>query len=158
MKYNDLNHNLSFNKSSVFQNIDDSIETNNKITNSYLFDELNINIEFISDNLSKVFTINSNIIRLLTEEAESFNKVSLNQMVTTRNTLIKNTLELIDNKKIKLKNTNEISNVDEIKQMLDDINQQELQINSLFKKNIDSLKTNIETITKLNKLKIYKQN
>lgn len=162
MKYNDINQNLSFINNSVFDNTDDNIDNNikskNKSKSTNLINDLTINIEFISNNLSKVFTINSNIIRLLTEEAETFNKVSMDQMVTTRNTLIKSTLELIEQKNIKLQNNTENLNVDELKQILSDINQQELQINTLFEKNLDNLKNNIETINKLNKLKIYKQN
>lgn len=162
MKYNDINQNLSFINNSVFDNTDDNIDNNikskNKSKSTNLINDLTINIEFISNNLSKVFTINSNIIRLLTEEAETFNKVSMDQMVTTRNTLIKSTLELIDKNNIKLQNNTENLNVDELKQILSDINQQELQINTLFEKNLDNLKNNIETINKLNKLKIYKQN
>lgn|GEM_PF-4354607 len=162
MKYNDINQNLSFINNSVFDNTDDNIDNNikskNKSNSTNLINDLTINIEFISNNLSKVFTINSNIIRLLTDEAETFNKVSMDQMVTTRNTLIKSTLELIERKNIKLQNNTENLNVDELKQILSYINQQELQINSLFEKNLDNLKNNIETINKLNKLKIYKQN
>jgi len=162
LKYNDINQNLSFINNSVFDNTDDNIDNNikskNKSKSTNLINDLTINIEFISNNLSKVFTINSNIIRLLTDEAETFNKVSMDQMVTTRNTLIKSTLELIERKNIKLQNNTENLNVDELKQILSYINQQELQINSLFEKNLDNLKNNIETINKLNKLKIYKQN
>jgi len=162
LKYNDINQNLSFINNSVFDNTDDNIDNNikskNKSNSTNLINDLTINIEFISNNLSKVFTINSNIIRLLTDEAETFNKVSMDQMVTTRNTLIKSTLELIERKNIKLQNNTENLNVDELKQILSYINQQELQINSLFEKNLDNLKNNIETINKLNKLKIYKQN
>ena len=162
MKYNDINQNLSFINNSVFDNTDDNVDNNikskNKSNSTNLINDLTINIEFISNNLSKVFTINSNIIRLLTDEAETFNKVSMDQMVTTRNTLIKSTLELIERKNIKLQNNTENLNVDELKQILSYINQQELQINSLFEKNLDNLKNNIETINKLNKLKIYKQN
>ncbi len=162
MKYNDINQNLSFINNSVFDNTDDNVDNNikskNKSKSTNLINDLTINIEFISNNLSKVFTINSNIIRLLTDEAETFNKVSMDQMVTTRNTLIKSTLELIERKNIKLQNNTENLNVDELKQILSYINQQELQINSLFEKNLDNLKNNIETINKLNKLKIYKQN
>lgn len=122
------------------------------------FDDITFNIEFISQNLNKVFTINNSIIRLLTEEAESFNKISLDQMVNSRNSLIKNTVELIELKNIKLSLINENINVDHIKNILEHINNQELQINNLFEKNLDNLKMNINSINKLNKLKIYKQN
>lgn len=154
MKSNNLNKNFEL-KNKDINILDDSMNIN---SSNDEFNEFLINIEFISQNLNKVFTINNSIIRLLTEEAESFNKISLDQMVNSRNSLIKNTVELIELKNIKLSLINENINVDHIKNILEHINNQELQINNLFEKNLDNLKMNINSINKLNKLKIYKQN
>lgn len=132
------------------------LESEKKITAKTIknIDEL---FSIIRKNLVKVVNINCRIIEILGEEEAKINQVSLSQMIDVRNSIIEKSLNVIEQEGISQKEMSDNSNKSSISKILSEVAEQEVIINTLFKKQLNILRQDVIKFSNAKNINLYKR-